>query len=76
MYFYHSCSYCSKVFYTFNSNRSHAASVLYDGIKKHLIDYGEDRKEYQFDEDPDLEKKQMYDTMEETEDRPAGAYEI
>lgn len=76
MYYSFECSYCSKLFFTFNKNRSGAARDLYEGIKSHLIEYGEDRKEYEFDEHPDIEQSQMYDLMRESEDKPNGGYEI
>ena len=76
MYYSRRCSYCGKVFFTEVSNRSAAAKALYEGIKKHLIEYGEDHKEYQFDEDPSIEVSQMYNEMSENEERPAGGYEV
>lgn len=74
MYYSHRCSYCTKVFYVYDSNKSRAAKKLYEGIKKHLQDYDEDHKEYQFDEAPSIEANQMYGEMMETEDKPAGGY--
>lgn len=76
MYYSHKCTYCSKVFYTEESNKSRAAQLLYEGIKKHLIEYGEDDKEYQMDEAPRIEINQMYAEMTESEERPYGAYEV
>lgn len=75
MYYSHRCSYCTKVFYTYDSDRYRAARKLYEGIKQHLIEYGEDHKEYQFDEDPSIEAKQMYNAMRESQDEPYG-YEV
>lgn len=76
MYYSHSCSYCSKIFYTYHSSRQGASKVLFEGIKKHLIEYGEDHKEYMFDEDSSIEVNQMYYAMTEHEDEPAGDYEL
>ncbi|KKQ93667.1 MAG: hypothetical protein UT20_C0045G0001, partial [Candidatus Levybacteria bacterium GW2011_GWA1_39_11] len=36
----------------YHSSKEAAARKLHEGIKKHLIEYAEDHKEYQFDEDP------------------------
>jgi len=76
MYYSHKCSYCSKLFYTFDNNKGQAAKRLYEGIKQHLIDYDEDRKEHKFDEHPQIEARQMYSEMNESEDKPAGGYEV
>ncbi len=75
MYYSHRCSYCAKTFFVYDTNKSRAAKKLYEGIKKHLIDYGEDHKEYEFDEDPSIEANQMYNSMSESEDKPYG-YEV
>lgn len=76
MYYSFPCSYCSKVFYTFNRNKEAAATSLYQGIKAHLIEYNEDHKEYLFDEDPKIEVSQMYYVMVETSTPPPGGYEL
>ena len=76
MYYSHPCSYCGKVFYTFNDNKEIASQVLYEGIKEHLKEYDEDHKEYEFDEDPEIEKNQMYKEMTESKEKPAGGYEL
>lgn len=76
MYYSHACSYCLKIFYTYNSSKQGAATVLFEGIKKHLVEYGEDHKEYQFDEDPEIEINQMYYAMIESEEEPRGHYEL
>lgn len=76
MYYSYPCSYCSKVFYTFNRNKEAAARTLYSGIKAHLIEYNEDHKEYLFDEDPGIEVSQMYYAMVETTTRPLAGYEL
>lgn len=76
MYYSHACSYCSKVFYTYNENKEQAAKTLYEGIKQHLKDYDEDHKEYQFDEAPEIEANQMYKAMNESSAPPSGGYEL
>ena len=76
MYYSHSCSYCAKIFYTYHSSKTGAARVLFEGIKKHLIEYSEDHKEYMFDEDHEIEINQMYYAMSESEEEPAGHYEL
>ncbi len=74
MYYTHACSYCTKIFYTYHSNKEAAAKVLFEGIKSHLIEYGEDHKEYLFDEDPKIEIDQMYYAMIEYEEKPDGGH--
>lgn len=76
MYYAHNCSYCNKLFYTYQDNRERASEVLYHGIKKHLIDYGEDHKEYEFDEAPEIEINQLYRSIVELSDEPSGGYEL
>lgn len=76
MYYSHSCSYCLKVFYTYHASKEGAARKLYEGIKKHLVEYAEDHKEYQFDEAPSIEVNQMYYAMTEHEEDPRGDYEL
>lgn len=76
MYYSYNCSYCRRLFYTYSNNRQQAASVLFYGIKKHLVDYDEDHKEYHFDEHPQIEVRQMYDQMSEHEYPPPGGYKL
>jgi hypothetical protein len=76
MYYSHPCSYCRKVFYTFDNNKKNAARKLYEGIKKHLIAYNEDHKEYKFDEAPSIEENQMYNEMTESTTAPRGGYQV
>lgn len=76
MYYSYHCSYCSKIFYTFNDNKEEAARILYEGIKKHLIEYGEDDREYEFDDYPEKEINEMYAKMSELTEPPSGAYEL
>ncbi len=76
MYYSHPCSYCNKLFYTHDESRQIAAQTLYAGIKKHLIDYDEDHKEYKFDDGPQIDTNEVYAAMVESETPPAGAYEL
>lgn len=74
MYYYYQCSYCSKLFYTYSNPRfrKYAAERLYRGIKQHLIYYKEDHKEHQFDDHPQIEIRDMYRYMYESETKPRG----
>ena len=76
MFYSHPCSYCTKVFYTFNDSKYEAAKTLYNGIKQHLIDYDEDHKEYDFDDGPEIDTNEVYAAMRESRVRPAGGYEL
>lgn len=76
MYFVKTCTYCTKVFYTYHDRKEEAAKVLYDGIKKHLVEWGEDSKEHELDEAPELEIDQIYYEIIEAEDEPQSAYEL
>jgi len=76
MYYSYPCSYCNKIFYTFNDNKEAAADVLFNGIKQHLIDYAEDDKESEFDHDPSIVTNDIYATMRESHDHPTGGYEL
>lgn len=75
MYYSHPCSYCGKLFYTFNESKEQAANTLYFGIKKHLIDYNEDHKEYKFDDGAQIDINEVYSSISETSSEPSG-YEI
>lgn len=76
MYYSHSCSYCSKIFYTFADNKEQAAAKLYDGIKQHLIEYDEDRKEHEFDDGRSIDTNEVYSAITESPEPPGGGYEI
>ncbi len=76
MFYSHPCSYCTKVFYTFNDSKYEAAKILYAGIKKHLMDYDEDHKEYDFDDGPSIDTNEVYNAMVESQYRPSGGYEL
>ncbi|MEK6861497.1 MAG: hypothetical protein AABY07_05995 [Nanoarchaeota archaeon] len=76
MYYSHKCSYCSKVFYTYNTNKEYASRALYYGIKKHLIEYNEDHKEYKFDDGPKIDSNEVYANMIESTSAPSGGYRV
>ncbi len=76
MYYSYPCSYCSKIFYTFNDSREDAAKKLFFGIKEHLVSYGEDSKEHRFDDYPEIDINMIYASLSESIVRPVGAYEL
>lgn len=76
MFYSHPCSYCGRLFYTFNDSKYEAAKTLYYGIKQHLTDYDEDRKEYDFDDGPSIDTNEVYAAMRESNVRPSGGYEL
>lgn len=77
MYFSYKCPYCSKLFYVYNDSKEEAAKALYAGIDSHEKQYGEDTKDYVLHEyDAETETNMIYDTVEETEEIPSGAYPI
>jgi len=65
-----------KVFYVFSSNKEQASHQLYAGIKKHLVDYDEDRKEYKFDDGEQADSNEIYGEMTESNDPPSGGYQV
>ena len=76
MYYLQPCSYCTKVFYVYGKSRHRASKRLYHGIKKHLIDYNEDHKEYDFDDGPSIDTKKVYGALKESNHPPAGGYKL
>jgi hypothetical protein len=76
MYYSQPCSHCSKIFYTYNSNKETAARTLYAGIKQHLIDSDEDDKETKYDDGPTEDTNEVYGEMTESNDPPSGGYEL
>ena len=76
MYYSHPCSYCGRIFYIYHTNKEQASRVLYEGIKKHLIEYNEDDREYDFDDGPQQDSDEVYYAVEESDEPPAGGYEL
>jgi hypothetical protein len=76
MYYSHQCSYCHKVFYTYDTDKHRAAETLYYGIKDHLVHYDEDDKEHEFDDGPSTDTQEVYSNMSESSDPPSGGYEL
>lgn len=76
MYYSHKCTYCGKVFYTFNANQETAANTLYNGIKSHLKEYGEDEKEHELDDSVYEDVNQIYSGLDQSNDVPSGGYEL
>lgn len=76
MYYTYPCPYCRKVFYAWDGSKEGGSSKLYYGIKKHLIDYDEDHKEYQFDDPPKIEIDHIYKVTAEMKSKPSGGYPV
>ena len=76
MYYMHQCTYCTKTFYVFSDSKMDAARKLYKGIKQHLMQYDEDRKEFLMDGSPDREANEMYYEMIELNEPPTGGYPL
>lgn len=76
MYYSHPCSYCTKIFFTYHTSKHQAASVIYYGIKQHLVDYNEDHKEFIFDDGPQIDINEVYAAVIESNDPPPGGYEL
>lgn len=76
MYYSHTCTFCSKVFYTSNDNKETAANTLCAGIKAHLKEYGEDEKEHVLENGKTLDTNLIYSEMIGDEEAPSGGYEL
>lgn len=76
MYYSQSCSYCNKVFYTYSDSKDTASKTLYTGIKQHLIESGEDEKEYKYDDGSHEDTNEIYGEMTESNAPPSGGYEL
>jgi hypothetical protein len=76
MYYSFNCTYCGRVFYTFNENKETAANTLYDSVKAHLKEYGEDEKEYEMDDGHQMDTDQIYSEMNGFDEAPTGGYEV
>jgi hypothetical protein len=76
MYYSYPCTYCGKVFYTYNENKEAAANTLYNGAKQHLKEYGEDDKEHELDDGVYEDVNQIYSEMDGSAEPPTGGYEL
>lgn len=74
MYYSFPCTYCRRVFYTYDTNKHQAALTLYRTIKQHLIDYDEDKKEYELDDGEHIDTNQIYAEMKTSAHTPRGGY--
>jgi hypothetical protein len=75
MYYSFKCTYCGRLFYTYNFNKQRASEDLYSTIKQHLIETGEDDKEYEMDDGATEDSNQIYAEMTVSDHRPAGGFE-
>jgi hypothetical protein len=76
MYYCHQCTYCKRVYCTFDLDKWAAAKRLYSAIKSHLIEYDEDHKEYEMDDGESEDSNQIYHELYEYNEKPAGVYEV
>ena len=77
MYYSYSCPYCQKVFYVFNDSKEEAAKELYEGIDKHEIEYGEDKKDPILHEyDPETETDMIYEKLQGSTEAPEDGYSL
>lgn len=76
MYYSSHCPYCNRIFYVYASDKTTASQSLYAGIKQHLIDYDEDRKEHKLDDGPDADSAEIYNEMIESSEPPSGGYPL
>lgn len=76
MYYSYPCPYCGKIFYAFGDDKNQTIKVLFTGIKKHLVDYGEDKEEYKFINEEENEENEMYSEISGTPEAPSGGYQV
>jgi hypothetical protein len=77
MYYSYTCPYCGRLFYVFNDSKDEAAKELFDGIKKHEEEYGEDTKDGTLTEyDPETEADMIYEKIQGSETIPSGGYPL
>lgn len=76
MYYSQQCSYCYKIFFIYEHDKYIASEKLYLAIKKHLGEYGEDDKEYKYDDGLVKDSQEIYLEMKESVTAPPGAYEV
>lgn len=75
MYYSHPCSYCGRLFYTYETDKYKASERLYDIIKTHLNEYAEDDREYKFDDGKVKDTEEILHDMTESPDKPSGSYD-
>jgi hypothetical protein len=75
MYYSFRCTYCGRQFYTYDINKQRASQTLYGTVKQHLIDTGEDSKEYEMDDGATEDSNQIYAEMTVSDHRPVGGFE-
>lgn len=75
MYYSHTCSYCSKLFYTYNEDKDLAAKTLYAGIEAHMKEYNES-EDASFYHDPELDTNRIYSEIVESSEEPSSGYEL
>lgn len=74
MYYSFPCTYCHRVFFTYDTNKHRAALTLYRTVKQHLIDYDEDKKEYEMDEGEQTTSNRIYGVMKASLHEPRNGY--
>lgn len=75
MYYSFRCTYCGRLFYTYEMNKQRASQTLYGTVKQHLIDTGEDDKEYEMDDGATEDSNQIYAEMTVSDHVPTGGFE-
>ncbi len=75
MYYSSSCSYCGRIFYVYENDKYRASEKLYDIIKTHLENYGEDDKEYKYDDGKVKDSEEILHGMTSSNEKPKGGYE-
>ncbi len=75
MYYSHTCSHCSKVFYTYNEDKELAAKTIYDGIEAHMKDYKEE-EDSTFYHNQEQDTNRIYSEISESEEAPSGGYQL
>ena len=77
MYYSYSCPACSKVFYVFDDSREDAAKKLFEGLKNHEHEYGEDQKDATLTEyNEETEEDMIYEAIKGSEEIPPGGYPL
>lgn len=74
MYYTYACTYCERIFYTFDDDKWAASQRLYDEIKKHLISYNEDDREHKLDDGRYEDSTEIYNEIGELNEKPENGY--